>query len=93
MAVAGAAGITQLSPQPTQAVLNQGDRLLPLRCGQGRSRGVTAVEKLHQSSSKLFSGAPLRLAFESMPIAVADAEQPVQRFGRLLASFRPWLRD
>ncbi len=93
MAVARAAGIAHLAPQPSEAVLHKGDRLLALRGGQGPPGRVAAVQKLHQGSSELFRRTTLRLAFERMPIPVGDAEQPVQRFGRLLASFRPWLRD
>ena len=92
MAVAGAARIPQFAPQPAQAVLQQGDRLLPLSCGHRSRWRIAAIEQLHKSCSELFGSTALGLAFEGMPIAVVDGEQLMQRFGCLSAPIWPLLR-
>ena len=91
MAVAGAAGIAQLTSQPPQTVLDQGDRLFPLRCGQGRMGGVGRIEQLYQRGGQLFSSAALGLALQCMPLAVVDREQAMQGLSGVATAFGPLL--
>jgi hypothetical protein len=69
-------------------MLGEGNGPLAGLCGLGLARIVVAQE-VHQGGSQLLRGAPRPLAFEGVPIAIADGKAPLQLFCQALAVFRP----
>lgn len=76
-AVAGAARITDLRPQPGQTMLQQRDRLLTGLAAVAAA-GFIAGEQLNHGGGDLLGGAPWALALEGMPVALGDAEAALQ---------------
>lgn len=65
--------------------------LLTLRARLRGPRWIGRIQQDHQGCRQLFSRAPLRLGLERMPLALIDAQMPVQRAGQLLSLLRPLL--
>jgi hypothetical protein len=87
--VARAARIFQFAAQPTQPVLEKGNGLLPLGCGNRYMGWIGWIQQLHQRRRDLFGGSPLGLALEGMPLAVINGEQAMQGLRRFAAALRP----
>lgn len=91
MSVGWTAGLLQLTAQPAQPVLQQRDGVAALWGGHRGVGGIGRIEQLHQGRRQLFSGPPLGLAFERVPLSVVDGEQSMQGFGRFSAAIGPLL--
>ena len=86
-----AAGVAQLAVQPVQGVGHQLGRLPALRSRLGGARWIGGIEQDHEGRGELLGGPALRLPLEGVPLALIDAQPPVQRLGQLLALLRPGL--
>lgn len=71
-------------------MLEHGDGLLACFTGAGIGGGI-AGQKLDQSRCKLLCGAAWALAFERMPVPLADAEAAMQLLGKEKRLFGPAL--
>jgi len=89
--MAGATRILELSLQPGQAMLQEGDRP-----GLGVTTGLVGSTvfsgQLHEGGGDLLGTAAGFLPLLGMPVALLNGQQSVQGFGKLAAAFRPGLQ-
>ncbi len=87
--VGWASGVFQLAAEPAKPVLQHLNGVLALRGGHGGIGGIGRIQQLHQCGGQLFGSTPLRLAFQGVPLAVVDGEQPMQGLRRFSAAVGP----
>lgn len=80
--------IPEFSPEPAEAVLQQGDRLLACFAAPGTA-GIVRSQQLHQGRTDLFGSSAGRLMLERVPVTITDAEGPLQRHSALQRPIRP----
>lgn len=83
-------GVTVLSAEPAESMLQQHHGLLPGRGAGGLGR-LIGGDQLHQRRGDLFSGSARPLTLEGMPVPVADRQALLQRFGQVPGVLRPAL--
>ena len=74
-------------------MLEQGDRLLPLGCGERGVGWIGGIEQLYQRRCQLLGGAALGLGLEGVPLAVVDREKTMQRLRGVATVLWPLLTD
>ncbi len=70
-------------------MFGQGDGLLAGGGGCALA-GIVTAEQLHQGSGQLLGGTPRPLAFEGMPVAIADRQLALQLLRQGPGRLRPW---
>lgn len=83
-------GVTVLSAEPAESMLQQHHGLFPGWGACGLSR-LIGGDQLNQSRGDLFSGSPRPLTLEGMPLPVTDRQTLLQRFGQVAGVLRPAL--
>jgi hypothetical protein len=86
--MAGAARISQLALEPTEAVFHQFNGRQPGRAALASS-GAISTQQQNEGRRQLLGGTPGSLALERMPVAITEGELTLESHGLPMGALGP----